>query len=53
MLKKGYSRKSIGANIKKEEESGKSHEQAIAIALSQARKYAPKNKKRKFIKKTS
>lgn len=38
MLKKGFSKKSIGENIKTEEKSGKSNKQAIAIALSIARK---------------
>ena len=41
-LKKGYSRKSIGANIGKEERAGKPRKQAIAIALNVARKAAMK-----------
>lgn len=41
-LTKGYSRKSIGKNIKAEEKAGRPHKQAIAIALSVARKAAMK-----------
>lgn len=41
-LKKGYSRKSIGANIKTEEKVGRPRKQAIAIALNTARKAAEK-----------
>lgn len=41
-LKKGYSRKSIGENIKTEEKAGRSRKQAIAIALNTARKAAEK-----------
>jgi hypothetical protein len=37
-LIKGYSQKSIGKNIATEEGAGKSHDQALAIALAQARK---------------
>jgi hypothetical protein len=37
-LKKGKSRKVIGANIKEMETSGYPRKQAIAAALSQARK---------------
>lgn len=37
-LNKGKSRKAIAENIKKEEAAGKSHKQAVAIALDQARK---------------
>lgn len=36
-LNKGRSRKAIAENIKKEEEAGKPHKQAVAIALDQAR----------------
>ncbi|MNO65794.1 hypothetical protein D3C76_565630 [compost metagenome] len=42
MLKKGYSKRSIGRNIAKEEKAGKSKEQAIAIALNTAREAAKK-----------
>lgn len=41
-LKKGYSKKSISTNIKTEMASGKQQTQAVAIALSEARKAATK-----------
>ena len=41
-LKKGYSRTSIGKNIKMEEKSGRPKKQAIAIALNVAREAAMK-----------
>jgi hypothetical protein len=41
-LKKGYSRLSIGKNIKMEEKSGRPKKQAIAIALNVARDAAMK-----------
>ena len=40
-MKKGYSKKSVSANIKTEMKSGKPQKQAIAIALSMAKKSKP------------
>lgn len=41
-IKKGYSRKSIGANIKESVKAGKPQKQAVAIALATAQKAAEK-----------
>jgi hypothetical protein len=52
-LRKGYSQKTIGRNIAYEmkKHPGMKQAQAVAIALSVARKAAPKKIKAKFTKK--
>jgi len=44
-LKKGYSPKSVSANIKTEMKAGKPQKQAVAIALSVAKEAKAKAKK--------
>lgn len=44
-LKKGYGKKTIASNIKRELKAGKPRKQAIAIALASARKSKKKKKK--------
>jgi len=46
-LKKGYNEKSISQNIKTEIKYGKSHEQAVAIAMRVAAEAKEKAKKKK------
>ena len=53
-LKKGYSRKTVSANIETEKAHGKSQKQSVAIALDTARRsalhrlgYVPDSLKRK------
>lgn len=50
-LKRGYSQKTISRNIRTEIRAGRPQRQAVAIALSVARKAAPKKYKSRFTKK--
>jgi hypothetical protein len=45
-IKKGYSPKSISANIKTEMKAGRPHKQAVAIALDVAKNAKEKAKKK-------
>lgn len=45
-LKKGYSPKTVSANIKKEIKSGKPQKQAVAIAFNVAKQAKAKGKKK-------
>ena len=47
-LKKGYGEHTIAKNIKTEMKAGYPQRQAVAIALSVARRAAPKNQKYRF-----
>lgn len=49
-LKMGYGKKTIARNIRTEMRAGRPQRQAIAIALSVARRAAPKAKKAMFTK---
>jgi hypothetical protein len=45
-LKQGYSKKTVASNIKSEMKAGKPQKQAVAIALSTAKKAKSKAKKK-------
>ena len=46
-LKKGFSRKSVNSNVKAEMRAGKPQKQAVAIALSVARKAKAAKRRKK------
>jgi len=46
-MKQGYSKKSVSSNIKREMKAGKPQKQAVAIALSVAKKAKKKAGKKK------
>jgi hypothetical protein len=46
-LKKGYSKKTISSNIRRERRAGKPQKQAVAIALSVARSARAKRRGKK------
>ena len=48
-LAKGYSQKTISKNIRAEKKAGRPHKQAVAIALSTARRSAKKAGKKRFM----
>jgi len=48
-LKKGYGKKTIAKNIKAEIKAGRPLKQAVAIAYSTARQFAPKKLKKKLM----
>jgi hypothetical protein len=52
-LRRGYSQKTISRNIRTEMRAGRPQAQAVAIALSVARKAAPKSQRARFTKKGS